>query len=213
MFFADAVKCFDKLWLKECLLEMYNLVYDSNTLKILYEMNTETDIIIRTPVRNTDNIQVKEVVKQGTILGPIMCCAEISAVNSTGEVKYSYGKINIGMLVFMDDTATAGKAEHIRKSINNCAWMEKEKRRFGLKKTKYMAVKTGREEEETNETVKAGRINIYKRKYLGMTISTGGQLIEHIKEVNSRFDSINQEISAIGAKTQVGKEEVRVKTI
>ena len=83
MFFADAVKCFDKLWLKECLLEMYNLVYDSNTLKILYEMNTETDIIIRTPVRNTDNIQVKEVVKQGTILGPIMCCAEISAVNST----------------------------------------------------------------------------------------------------------------------------------
>ena len=37
MFFADAVKCFDKLWLKECLLEMYNLVYDSNTLKILYE--------------------------------------------------------------------------------------------------------------------------------------------------------------------------------
>ena len=47
------------------------------------KMNTETDIIIRTPVRNTDNIQVKEVVKQGTILGPIMCCAEISAVNST----------------------------------------------------------------------------------------------------------------------------------
>ena len=46
-----------------------------------------------------------------------------------------------------------------------------------------------------------------------MTISTDGQLIEHIKEVNNRCDSINQEISAIGAKTQVGKEEVRVKTI
>ena len=34
MFFADAVKCFDKLWLKDCLLEMYNLGYDPNTLKI-----------------------------------------------------------------------------------------------------------------------------------------------------------------------------------
>ena len=31
MFFADAVKCFNKLWLKECLLEMYNLGYDPNT--------------------------------------------------------------------------------------------------------------------------------------------------------------------------------------
>ena len=63
MFFADAVKCFDKLWLKDCLLEMYNLHYDPNTLKILHEMNKETDIIIRTPVGNTKNIRVKEVIK------------------------------------------------------------------------------------------------------------------------------------------------------
>ena len=62
MFLADAVKCFGKLWLKDCLLEIYNLDYDLNTLKILYEMNKETDI--RTPVGNTDNIQVKEVIKQ-----------------------------------------------------------------------------------------------------------------------------------------------------
>ena len=34
MFFADAAKCFDKLWLKDCLLEMYNLGYDPNTLQI-----------------------------------------------------------------------------------------------------------------------------------------------------------------------------------
>ena len=75
------------------------------------------------------------------------------------EKKYRYGKINIGMPVFMDDIATAGKAEHIRKGIKNCARMEKEKKiSFGLKKTKYMIVKTGREEEEINETVKAGRI-------------------------------------------------------
>ena len=63
MFFADAVKCFDKLWLKDCLLEMYNLGHDPNTLNILYEMNKETCIIIKTPVGNTDNIHVKEVVK------------------------------------------------------------------------------------------------------------------------------------------------------
>ena len=107
------LKCVDKLWLKDCLLEMYNLGYDPNTLKILYEMNRETDVIIKTQVGNTDNIQIKEVVKQGTIIGPIMCCAETSTVNSIGEeVKYRYGKINIGMPVFMDDIATAGKAEH-----------------------------------------------------------------------------------------------------
>ena len=116
IFFADAVKCFDKLWLKDCLLEMYNLGYDPNTLKILYEMSKETDIIIRTPVGNTDNIQVKEVVKQGTIFGPIMCFIETFTVNSIGEeIKYRYDKINIRMPVFMDDIATTCKSEHIRK--------------------------------------------------------------------------------------------------
>ena len=44
MFFADAVKCFEKLWLKDCLLDMYNLGYDPNTLKSLYKMNKETYI-------------------------------------------------------------------------------------------------------------------------------------------------------------------------
>ena len=148
-------------------------------------------------------------VKQGTIFGPIMCYSETSTVNSIGEeVKHRYGKINIGMPVFMNDIATASKAEHIRKGINNCAKMEKEKKiSFGLKKTKYMIVKTGREEEEEiNEIVKAGRIQrTHKCKYLGITISTDGQLIEHIKELNTRCDIINREICAIGAKTQVGK--------
>ena len=41
MFFADVVKCFNKLLLKDCLLAMCNLGYDPNALKILYEMNKE----------------------------------------------------------------------------------------------------------------------------------------------------------------------------
>ena len=77
-----------------------------------------------------------------------------------------------------------------------------------------MIVKTGREEEEINETVKAGRIQKTDTcKYLGITISTDGQLTEHIQELNSRCDIINREICAVGVKTQVGKEKVRVKTI
>ena len=59
MFFADAVKCFDEVWLKDCLLEMYNLGYDPNTLKILHEMNRETDITIRTPMGNTESIHFR----------------------------------------------------------------------------------------------------------------------------------------------------------
>ena len=60
-----------------------------------------------------------------------------------------------------------------------------------------MIVKAGKEE-DMNETVTAGRIQrIDKCKYLRITISTDGQLTEHIKELNTRCEIINREICGI----------------
>ena len=47
-------------------------------------------------------------------------------------------------------------------------------------------------------------------KYLGMAINKLGNLEDHILELNRKCEVINREISAIGAKHQVGKEEFRV---
>ena len=58
--------------------------------------------------------------KQGTVFDPIMCCALTSRVNEIQEaVKYQYGKVEIGMPVFMDDIAAIGTADN-RKGIQNC---------------------------------------------------------------------------------------------
>ena len=51
--------------------------------------------------------------------------------------------------------------------------------------------------------------NIYK--YLEMVINKSGTLKDHILELNRKCEIINREISAIAAKYQVGKEEIRVK--
>ena len=65
-----------------------------------------------------------------------------------------------------------------------------------------MVVKTEREEEEINETLKTGVIQrTYKCKYQRIITSRDGYLIEHIKELNTRCDIINREIYAIGTKT------------
>ena len=57
----------------------------------------------------------------------------------------------------MDDTAAAGGIAETRKGMRNFAKMEKEKKmRYGLKTTKYMMVKTGKEREEiVQEKVKS----------------------------------------------------------
>ena len=78
LFFADAEKCFDKLWLKVCLTEMEEIGYNRNDTKLLYEMNKKAEIIVDTTVGQTESINIKEIVKQGSIFGPVMCCTTTS---------------------------------------------------------------------------------------------------------------------------------------
>ena len=108
---------------------MYYLGYSPGTIRSLYEINKTSNIAVDTPVGKTSSITVEEVVKQGTIFGPTMCCESTSRVNAIHEaVKYQYGRVEIGMPVFMDDMAAVGTADDIRTGTQNCRRMEIEKK-------------------------------------------------------------------------------------
>ena len=52
-------------------------------------------------VGQTESINEKEIVKQGSIFGPIICCATTSRINIIGgTVQYCYRKVGIGILHF-----------------------------------------------------------------------------------------------------------------
>ena len=57
---ADTVKCFDKLWLKNCLIVMEEIGYNRNDIK----MNKKAEILIDTTVGQSENISIEEIVKQ-----------------------------------------------------------------------------------------------------------------------------------------------------
>ena len=98
-------------------------------MEILYKLNETAQVKINTPYGDAENIEIKEMVKQGTIYRPIMCCASTAKVNEIGEkVICKYGNIEIGMSVFMDGIAAIGDAGRRRKGIRNCRKMETEKK-------------------------------------------------------------------------------------
>lgn len=70
---------------------------------MLYEINKKAEATVDTTVGQTESINMKEIVKPGSIFGPIMCWATTSKVNKIGEVQYSYRKIDIGMSVYIND--------------------------------------------------------------------------------------------------------------
>ena len=69
VFYGDLEKCFDRLWLKDSLLELWRAGMTAKEVMLLYEMNKKCLITIETPFGRTDGIEVEEVVRQGTIWG------------------------------------------------------------------------------------------------------------------------------------------------
>ena len=53
---------------------MEEIGYNRNDIKMLNEENNKAEKIVDTTVGQTESINIKEIVKQGSIFGPIMCC-------------------------------------------------------------------------------------------------------------------------------------------
>ena len=81
IYFADLMKCFDRLWLKDCVVDLWKAGVREKEARLVYLMNKEARIWIKTPVGITDEIKIEEVVKQGTIFGPKLCCVATGAIN------------------------------------------------------------------------------------------------------------------------------------
>ena len=90
--------------------------YNKNDIKMLYEINKTTEIAADTAIGNTDSIEIKNVVKQGSIFVPKMCGATTVKVNAVGEkLYYKHGETGIGMSIYRDDTSVAGGPEEVKK--------------------------------------------------------------------------------------------------
>ena len=73
-------------------------------------MNSNATVAIETPVENTNEITLNNVVKQGTIMGPILCTAETDKINKILELCYVIHapEIRINNHLCVDDIATVG---------------------------------------------------------------------------------------------------------
>ena len=70
----DVEKCFDKLWLEDTMLDLvHTLPVEAHDDKIalLYRLNTENNIAVKTPFGLTGRFQIPKVVMQGGKWGPL----------------------------------------------------------------------------------------------------------------------------------------------
>ena len=66
-------QCFDSLWPEKTLLDLYHTGVESNLLNLLYELSKNARISIKTPVGNSDEGDINDVIMQGETLSSILC--------------------------------------------------------------------------------------------------------------------------------------------
>ena len=94
LIFADAEKCIDMT--KDGLRE--------REARMIVELNKEARIKVITPCGETEKITVRNIVKQGTIFGPILCCSSTGRIDEMGKGNTESvvsPKMNIGTLIYL----------------------------------------------------------------------------------------------------------------
>ena len=93
---------------------------------IIKKMNEEAKITIQTPVGNSKEIVVKNIVRQGTVYGPQLCAVTMSRVNDIGKRALTFYGPDLVLLPtqFVDDISSAGSVRCVNNTIYNCRRLE-----------------------------------------------------------------------------------------
>ena len=110
LLFADIEKCFDNLWLRDCILELARCGIPIEESMYIYQMNKYVLATVRTPVGDTDEIELEEIVRQGTVGGPKLCVVSTDRINKMGSYTEKDG---IRIPIFVDDKLGMGDIETI----------------------------------------------------------------------------------------------------
>ena len=71
----DVEKCFDSLWVQECVNTLYEYGFKNDKLVLLYEETKNAKIAIKTPNGTTNRENIQNIIMQGTVFGSLICTA------------------------------------------------------------------------------------------------------------------------------------------
>ena len=119
----DVIKCFDSLWLSECINDLYDAGLDNDKLVLLHESNMHANIAVKTSSGTTGRFIIKDTVMQGTVWAGLMCTSTMDQlcklILQNEHLLYKYrGKVKVPPLQMVDDVITAAKCGSTSSALN-----------------------------------------------------------------------------------------------
>ena len=129
----DVEKCFDSLWLQECINDLYEAGLDNDKLPILFYENQNAKVAIKTQQGITSRVNIKNIVMQGSVWGSLFCTTTMEKLGKlcyeNKELLYKYKNVvDVPPLGMVDDILSIQKctdAKKINVTINTFIEMKK----------------------------------------------------------------------------------------
>ena len=206
----DLVKAFDRLWLEDCMIDLYDSLpqeQHDDKLALIYKANSDNQVAVNTSVGITERVNIKNIVTQGGVFGPIQCSNSIDTIGKkcykNGEHLYLYkDMVPVLPLSMVDDLLTVAPCGQQSLSLNTYvnAQIELKKLRFHTTdskgKSKCHVLHIGKENElcPTQKVHGTDMQHVSEDTYLGDIISSDGT---NTKNINNRVSKGNGKINDI----------------
>ena len=216
----DIEKCFDALWLEECINDLYDSGLDNDKLPLLFMENSNAKIAVKTSSGLSKRKSIKNIVMQGTVWGSIFCTATMDKLGKLAyaneELLYKYkGEVDTPCLGMVDDILSiqkcSSKALESNAVIN--AFVESKKLTLSSRKCKRIHISRKKESNDNCPDLKvhgAAMEDSNQEKYLGDTVNSSGKIRVTIEERKSKALAIVSEILAILEDIPLGKYKMEI---
>ena len=145
----DIKKCFDSLWMHECINDLFENGLTNDKLCMIYYSNINASIAIKSPSGISERFSIHNKVMQGTVWSGLMCTctidslAKISYNDSSLLYKYK-NNVNVPPLQMVDDVITASKCGNQVVKTNSVVNTFVKLKKLELSKSKCSRIHVGK---------------------------------------------------------------------
>ena len=210
--FYDIEKCFDSLWLEDCVNSLWENGIKNDLLSLIYFLNTKAQIVVKTPFGQCEPFVCSNVVRQGTVLGPVLNNCSIDKF-SKESYPYFYGKNEIKSLEFVDDIADINDQHPAALLSNKIIQNVQDQRRltFSAEKCEMLKINPTKTDSQASISINGETVkSVSCARYLGDHFNVKGDNQKLCAEQCSRAKGTIIELMAICREVVFGRRQIEV---
>ena len=217
----DVEKCFDALWMQECINDLADTGFLNDKLSLLFLENQNAQIAIKTSNGISRRELINNVVMQGTVWGSLCCTATMDKLGQlhymNENLLYKYkGTVDIPSLGMVDDVLSIQKCsmDAVKANATINAFIESKKLTFSRDKCRRIHIS----KKKHGDNAACPELKIHndkmedsvREKYLGDVIDNTGNIRATIEDRKNRGYALATEIMAILEEIPLGRYTMEI---